>query len=150
MFLSNTRFMAGKHQNYEFTFDLSKGGFYSEGTDAIVISSKRRTLLFSWALILNLWYLKGLKICQITAWCRFEGSNSSKMKPYLNLQIHFRSLYIWHDLSPDLKFSGLIVRDLRICNTKITPILFVSGHSLLYFEFSWTCWNNAELKFQII
>ena len=33
-----------------------KGGFYSEGTDAFVISLNRRTLLFSWA-----WILKFLK-----------------------------------------------------------------------------------------
>ena len=31
--------------------DISKGGFYSEGADTFVISSSRRTLLFSWAWI---------------------------------------------------------------------------------------------------
>ena len=74
----------------------AKGGFYSEGTDAFFISSNRRTLLFSWAWILNLRYFKWPKSCQIRAWVSSEGSNS-KMKPYLSLQSHFRHLYdmIW-------------------------------------------------------
>ena len=44
-----------------------KGGFYKESTDAFVISSNRKTLLFSWDWILNLRYFKGLKSNQIRA-----------------------------------------------------------------------------------
>ena len=73
-----------------------KGGFYKESTDAFVISSNRKTLLFSWDWILNLRYFKGLKSNQIRAWCSCEGSNI-KMEPYLSLQSHFLHLYdmIW-------------------------------------------------------
>ena len=73
------------------------GGFYSEGTDAFVISSNRRTSLFSWAWNVNLRYFKGLKSCQIISWSSFVGSNS-KMEPYLSLQSHF--LHLWHFLNP--------------------------------------------------
>ena len=75
---------------------FTKGGFYSEGTDAFVISSNRQTLLFSWAWILNLWYFRGLKWFQIRAWCSSEAPNS-KMETYLRLQSHFRPLFdmIW-------------------------------------------------------
>ena len=46
--------------------------------------------------ILNLWYFKGLKSCQIRAWSGSEGSNS-KIEPHLSLQSHFRPLcdMIW-------------------------------------------------------
>ena len=76
---------------------FNKGGFYSEGTDEIVISSTKRTLSFSWAWILNLRCFKGLKLCQIRAWSSSEGSNT-KMEPYLSLQSFFRLLcdIIWN------------------------------------------------------
>ena len=83
---------------------LYKGGFYSEGTDVFVISSNRRTLLFSWAWILNLRYFKWLKSCQIRDWVSSEGSNS-KMKPYLSLQSHFRHLYTYMTWFKSFKIS---------------------------------------------
>ena len=52
-----------------------KGGFYFEGTDEFVISSNRRTLLFSCAWILKLWDFKLLKSCHKRAWSGSEGSN---------------------------------------------------------------------------
>ena len=81
---------------WHYIMEAVKDGFYLEGTDAFVISSNRRTFLFSWAWILNLRYIKWPKSCQIRAWVSSEGSNS-KMKPYLSLQNHFRHLYdmIW-------------------------------------------------------
>ena len=53
-----------------------EGGFYSEGTDAFAIFSNRRTLLISWAWILNLRYFKGLKLSQIRAWSSSEGETA--------------------------------------------------------------------------
>ena len=77
-------------------FDHTKGGFYSEGTGAFDISSNRQILLFSWAWILNLCYFKGLNLCEIRAWCGFEGL-ISKMEPCFSLQSSSRSLcdMIW-------------------------------------------------------
>ena len=36
---------------------------------------------------------------------------------------------------PDVIFRLFSMRDLQICNTKITPIIFASVLFLLYFEF---------------
>ena len=75
-----------------------KGGFYSEGTDAFVISSNKRTLFFFWAWILNLWCFKGLKLCQIKACCsseEFKKQNETLFEPSVVLQA-----LMWHDLSP--------------------------------------------------
>ena len=88
------------------TFKVSYVAFFSEGTDAFVISSNRQRLLFSWAWILNLWYFKGLKSCHIRPWCSSEGSNS-KMEPYLSLQ-SLQAL-VWHDLSP-LRYQSFIFK----------------------------------------
>ena len=76
---------------------LIKVGFFQKvSTDAVVISSNRRTLLFSWARILKLWDSKGLKSCHIKAWSCFKGSNKTQFC-YISLQSHFRLLFdmIW-------------------------------------------------------
>ena len=70
---------------WNWRFKSFKGGFYSEGTDAIVISSNKRTLLFSWAWILKLRDFKGLKSCQIRAWSGSEVSNKAPFC-YFSLQ----------------------------------------------------------------
>ena len=86
--------------NWEFCRNYKRDtGFYSEVSDALIISSNRRTLLFSWAWILKLWDFKGLKACHISVGSCSEASNKAPFY-YLSLQSWFRLLNIWHDLSP--------------------------------------------------
>ena len=61
------------------------------------------------------------------------------MMPTLKLDnklVHrITSIIIQEVSNPDLRFRLFPIGDLRICNTKITPFLFVSVHNFLYFEF---------------
>ena len=74
---------------------IVKGGFYSEGIDAFVISSNRRTLLFSWAWNFELFngsnhITQGLEVAlkaQKGSILLFEPSESHQA-------------LIWHNLSP--------------------------------------------------
>ena len=69
-----------------------KGGFCSEGTDAFVISSNRRNLLFSWVWILKFWYFQRLESCHIRTQIGSEGWNKASFC-YLSLQNRIRLLF---------------------------------------------------------
>ena len=72
---------------------FAKGGFYSEGTDAFVISSNKWTLLFSWPWILNLWNSEISNIESSEIWkFEFKTSTSLSFSYGKVLPTHFFSL----------------------------------------------------------